>query len=960
MNSSEPSSKVNSHARKKRSRLEALSSSIVGGFEYAFYSYGLAIARRPFVFILVCLSVTATCSIGLTKFKMEIRPFKLWIPQNSDFLKVYDWQGKNFPSEFRIQAALYEADNILDKRVLLEMLQVHENVENTTTSKGIKWRDVCARVPTLVGIFRKKREIPEKHLTQVLGRRRRDVPDPTIVLDKETYCDYLQDIESLCKENSILEIWGYDRQIIESLTPEQIIQDLNETEDSAVFGLPTNFTMFLGGIERDSDGKIIKAKAAMQRWITRVDLEAVASGNYIDDTGTGMEVDPDSFEWESSMVETVINSSNEANYSKIYLMSSSSFGKIAEDTIQGDVTLLTVGFATVFTYVQIMLGKFNKVEQRPLLSLLGLLCVGMATLISYGLCSAFDIPYGPVNSIMPFLLLGLGIDDMFVIMQSWNNLSPKEKQQHLAVRIGATLKHAGVSITVTSITDFMAFAIGAGTVLPALRSFCLYAAVGIAAVYFLQATFFVACLTLDQKRLEDNRHGLFWFWKMKSFTPNECSKKDLCQNFFSGVYSKFLLKLPVKISVLVFTAGLIGVSSWGLSNLRQEFEPIWFLPHRSYLFQFFMKQKEYFPTLGKPGVVYLGNFSYYEEIDKIDTLVTQLKASPYVGEVDDWYSVFKKYMEKHEYPLDDPDMNQDDYDYFFSLFLYSPAGSEYRVKNFKFNGNYTCYDTVPSVHASSIEYKHIQLSGSGDKIAAMNEVKNIVKSLNFSGYAKPWAQDYSGWETDEIIEAELYRNIGLAMFIVFIMTLSLIASLTTSLMVLLCVILTLLDVGALIHWWGLTIDTVSCVDLVLAIGLCVDYAAHIGHSFMIHQGTRDRRVHLALSKIGPAVLNGGFSTFLAFSFLAGSDSHVFITFFKVFFAVCLFGLYHGLVFLPVLLSFIGPNSYFHSSAEHDESELEEMDSTNRRDSVHQIKENESGIETMQEDNVINSLPVKKI
>jgi hypothetical protein len=33
--------------------------------------------------------------------------------------------------------------------------------------------------------------------------------------------------------------------------------------------------------------------------------------------------------------------------------------------------------------------------------------------------------------------------------------------------------------------------------------------------------------------------------------------------------------------------------------------------------------------------------------------------------------------------------------------------------------------------------------------------------------------------------------------------------------------------------------------------------------------------------MGPAVLNGGFSTFLSFILLATSDSHVFATFFKV-------------------------------------------------------------------------------
>jgi len=33
------------------------------------------------------------------------------------------------------------------------------------------------------------------------------------------------------------------------------------------------------------------------------------------------------------------------------------------------------------------------------------------------------------------------------------------------------------------------------------------------------------------------------------------------------------------------------------------------------------------------------------------------------------------------------------------------------------------------------------------------------------------------------------------------------------------------------HFWGLTIDTVSCIDIVLGIGLCVDYAAHIGMAY---------------------------------------------------------------------------------------------------------------------------------
>ena len=34
------------------------------------------------------------------------------------------------------------------------------------------------------------------------------------------------------------------------------------------------------------------------------------------------------------------------------------------------------------------------------------------------------------------------------------------------------------------------------------------------------------------------------------------------------------------------------------------------------------------------------------------------------------------------------------------------------------------------------------------------------------------------------------------------------------------------------HFWELTIDTVTTIILVLSIGITVDYSAHIGHAFM--------------------------------------------------------------------------------------------------------------------------------
>ena len=52
-------------------------------------------------------------------------------------------------------------------------------------------------------------------------------------------------------------------------------------------------------------------------------------------------------------------------------------------------------------------------------------------------------------------------------------------------------------------------------------------------------------------------------------------------------------------------------------------------------------------------------------------------------------------------------------------------------------------------------------------------------------------QEYSNWETDEVITKELVRNLGIALACVFLTTLLLLANFLGSLMVLLCVAIVL-------------------------------------------------------------------------------------------------------------------------------------------------------------------------
>ena len=103
----------------------------------------------------------------------------------------------------------------------------------------------------------------------------------------------------------------------------------------------------------------------------------------------------------------------------------------------------------------------------------------LAIIASFGLCSLLGLSYGPMHTMLGCLLVGLGVDDAFVIVQEFNNSEEADQKNDvkrpLYKRIGNGLRRAGVAITITSMTDVIVFTVGASTVLPSLRSYSLYA-----------------------------------------------------------------------------------------------------------------------------------------------------------------------------------------------------------------------------------------------------------------------------------------------------------------------------------------------------------------------------------------------------------------------------------------------------------------------------------------------------
>ncbi|KAK6299791.1 hypothetical protein J4Q44_G00298240 [Coregonus suidteri] len=243
---------------------------------------------------------------------------------------------------------------------------------------------------------------------------------------------------------------------------------------------------------------------------------------------------------------------------------------------------ITYVIAIVFSIVSCL--RFDCVRNKVWVATFGVLSAGLAVLSAFGMMLHIGVPFVMTVANSPFLILGIGVDDMFILISCWQQTNVHARVED---RLADTYKEAAISITITTLTDVLAFYIGLMTPFRSVQSFCLYTSTAILFCFLYSITFFGAFLVLNGRRENSNKH-----WLTCKEVPEDCpvgrSKwYNLCcvggaydrhtgaeevqpmNHFFKKHYGPFLVKPWTKVCVILLYSVYLTISIYGCFQIQE-------------------------------------------------------------------------------------------------------------------------------------------------------------------------------------------------------------------------------------------------------------------------------------------------------------------------------------------------------------------------------------------------------
>ncbi|KAF0290223.1 Patched domain-containing protein 3 [Amphibalanus amphitrite] len=310
----------------------------------------------------------------------------------------------------------------------------------------------------------------------------------------------------------------------------------------------------------------------------------------------------------------------------------------------------TVAIMVMFCIVTSMMG--DCVRSKPLVGLLGVVSATLATGTAFGLLMYCGLPFIGINLAAPFLMLGIGIDDTFVMLAAWRRT---RLQDPVPVRLSHAYEEAAVSITITSLTDMFSFWVGAVTPFPSVQIFCVYTGMSVVFTYLWHVTFFGGCMAVFGYLEEQGRHGVTcrpvlpvsqsedrgcWYQLCcsggisKSDPWNEKDNKDhIIMVFFRDGVAQLLNIPAIKAFVIMVFLVYLGVAIWGCTMVREGLERRRLSKDDSYSVQFYDVEDLYFREHPyRVQVIVQGKMDYSDpEVQRqVENLLQTFENSTYI------------------------------------------------------------------------------------------------------------------------------------------------------------------------------------------------------------------------------------------------------------------------------------------------------------------------------------------
>ena len=440
-------------------------------------------------------------------------------------------------------------------------------------------------------------------------------------------------ISSQCVTEEPLGIFNYSTSQLESL-----VMKLNSLQTSMSELLGRVF----GKISHNNSNQIISAKA--------IRLVYYLKGSHF-----GEVVSKKTTDWEKEFLDKMKSfNSSLLKCGPVYYTSGRSLDDSINESTSGDIKLIIVTFSAMISFACLMLGKFkNPLTGHGLLAMSGVLSVGCGIMAAFGLSMLSRTPFISIVGILPFLIVGVGIDNMFIIVDELDRTHP---DQTIPKRLSMVMRQAGPAITMTTMTDLLAFAVGTTSKFPSVVYFCTYAALAIAFAFFFLVSIFVAFMTYDCKRMNVGRRDILPC--LKAPAPGlgrERWDEPLPQtsNEIMGFWGRILMKPAAKGIVLIVSLLLLGLGIYGTTFIDEEFDLKDLAKDGSEFIKFLDISEEYFTKDVQVDIVLRSGINYTDPLtQKKVTNLNQIVADNryYRPFVVSWFSAFQNWSASEGVP----------------------------------------------------------------------------------------------------------------------------------------------------------------------------------------------------------------------------------------------------------------------------------------------------------------------